>query len=58
MVSYAFRDVNVLSGQIRALISGDYVVASISGQAISISGQAISISGQIVGISGDRKSVV
>jgi len=51
MVNYAFRDVNVMSGEIRAYISGDAV--SISGQPVTISGQQIDfVSGIVVELSG------
>jgi hypothetical protein len=45
MVSYAFRDVNVLSGQVRALISGDAI--DISGQVVNISGQTVVVAGGV-----------
>jgi hypothetical protein len=54
MVSYAFRDVNVTSGDIRAHISGDTVVLA-SGQEVivSISGQQIDfVSGIAIALSG------
>jgi hypothetical protein len=44
-VTYAFRDVNVLSGQLRALISGDAV--DISGQVVNISGQTVVVAGGV-----------
>jgi len=52
-VAVVSGEIHVMSGQLIAKISGETIIAKVSGEVVQISGQAVSVSGNVVKVSGE-----